>query len=73
MPTQEQYEQSDIGKAEAKRIMDHFAETFGAVFPEEVRCGCGWSGMSDECRHNQCPNYADHVLKFEAGKNPVWG
>jgi hypothetical protein len=63
MPTQEQFEQSDFGKTEQARIVDHFVKTFGEFIPESVRCDCGWFGMSDNCRYNRCPNCGQRVTK----------
>lgn len=32
-------------------------------WPYAVHCDCGWFGMSDDCRHNECPNCGRRVVR----------
>ena len=71
MPTQEQYEQSDAGKAEQDRIADHFKELFPLPSVHPVYCpSCGWFGMSDDVKHHECPNCGRRVIK-EMEQDPL--
>jgi len=36
---------------------------------EPLTCpSCGWFGMSDDCRHNECPNCGQRVVKDKEGQ-----
>lgn len=32
-----------------------------AIYP--VKCVCGFMGMSDDCRHNECPDCGMRILR----------
>lgn len=66
MPTQEQYEQSDAGKVEQKRIMDHFVEMFAPQGVEMKKYPCPLS-ITGTCEQggNKHYNYG-----FASGTSP---